>query len=92
MTDSCLPVRAGFPVCQADPPLAEVAANPRLLTPPLLTGPVCLQHRRRIKTEGKAKVVAGVGGEEFIQFLATQAVLPRTILNNTLLENPAENN
>ena len=69
MTDSCLPVRAGFPVCQADPPLAEVAANPRLLTPPLLTGPVCLQHRRRIKTEGKAKVVAGVWGKNLFNSL-----------------------
>ena len=37
-------------------------------------------HRRRIKTEAKAKVVACVWGEEFIQFLDTLAVLPRTFL------------
>ena len=39
-------------------------------------------HRRRIKTEEKAKVVAPVWGEEFIQFLAVLAILPRTILMN----------
>ena len=42
-------------------------------------------HRRRIKTEEKANVVASVWGggrgEEFIQFLAALAVLPRKILN-----------
>ena len=32
-------------------------------------------HKRRIKTEEKAKVVASVWGEEFIQFLASLAVL-----------------
>ena len=32
-------------------------------------------HRRRIKTEKKAKVVACVWGEEMIQFLAALAVL-----------------
>ena len=32
-------------------------------------------HRRRIKTEEKAKVVASVCGTELIQFLATLAVL-----------------
>ena len=37
-------------------------------------------HRRRIKTEAKAKVVASVWGAEFIQFLAAPAVFPRTIL------------
>ena len=37
-----------------------------------------------IKTEEKAKVIASVWGEEFIIFLATLAVLPRTILNNTV--------
>ena len=41
-------------------------------------------HRRRIKTEEKAKVVASVWGEEFIQFLAALAVLPRTILKNRM--------
>ena len=33
-------------------------------------------HRRRINTEEKAKVVAAVLGTEFIQFLAAQAILP----------------
>ena len=32
-------------------------------------------HRRRIKTEAKAKVVAAVWGTTFIQFLAALAVL-----------------
>ena len=41
-------------------------------------------HKRRIKTEEKAKVVASVWGEEFIQFLATLAILPRTILKNRM--------
>ena len=41
-------------------------------------------HRRRIRTEEKAKVVASVWEEEFIQFLATLAVLPMTILNNRM--------
>ena len=43
-----------------------------------------LYHRRRIKTEEIAKVVAAVGGEEFIQFLAALAILPWTILNNRM--------
>ena len=42
-------------------------------------------HRSRIKTEEKAKVVAAVWGEEFIQFLAALAVLPWTILNNRMI-------
>ena len=38
------------------------------------------KHRSRIKTKEKSKVVASVwGGEEFIQFLAAQAVLHWTI-------------
>ena len=36
-------------------------------------------QRRRIKTAEKAKVVAFCLGEEFIQFLAAPAILPRTI-------------
>ena len=32
-------------------------------------------HRRRIKTEEKAKVVAAVWGTELIQFLGTLAIL-----------------
>ena len=36
-------------------------------------------HRRRIETEGKAKVIASVWGTEFFQFLAALAVLSRSI-------------
>ena len=36
---------------------------------------VCQLHRRRIKTEAKAKVVASFLREEFIQFLAALAIL-----------------
>ena len=32
-------------------------------------------HRRRMETEKKAKVLASVGGSEFIQFLAALAIL-----------------
>ena len=39
-------------------------------------------HRRRIYTEEKATVVASIWGEEVINFLATLAVLPRTIMKN----------
>ena len=39
---------------------------------------------QRIKTEEKAMVVASVWGEEFIQFLASLAILPRTICKNRL--------
>ena len=39
-------------------------------------------HRIRIKTKEKVKVVASVWGEEFIQFLAALAILPRGILKN----------
>ena len=42
------------------------------------------QHRRRINTEEKAKVVAAVLGAEFIKFLAALAILPRTILKNRM--------
>ena len=34
----------------------------------------CTYSKRRIKTEEKAKVVASVCGEEFIQFLAALAI------------------
>ena len=40
--------------------------------------------RRRIKTEKKAKVVASVGGKEFIKFLAALAVLHSKILKNRI--------
>ena len=33
------------------------------------------EHRKRIKTEEKAKVVAAVWGEKFIKFLAALAIL-----------------
>ena len=36
---------------------------------------ILCSHRRRIETEGKAKVVTSVWGAEFVQFLAAQAVL-----------------
>ena len=41
-------------------------------------------HRRRIKTEEKANVVAAVWGEEFFQFLAALVILARTILKNRM--------
>ena len=41
-------------------------------------------HRRRIETEGKAKVVASVCGTEFIQFLAALAALPRSVWKKRL--------
>ena len=41
-------------------------------------------HRRRIKTEEKAKVVAAVRGEEFFQFLAALVILARTIFKNKM--------
>ena len=34
-----------------------------------------LEHRRRIRTKGRAKVVAAVWGTECIQFLATPAIV-----------------
>ena len=40
------------------------------------------RHRRKMETEGKAKVVASVWWAKFVQlnrFLAEQAVLPRSI-------------
>ena len=43
-----------------------------------------LSQRRRIKTEEKAKVVAAVLGTEFIQFLATLAILHREDLKNRM--------
>ena len=42
---------------------------------------------RRINTEEKAKVVAAGWGAEFIQFLAALAILPRTILKNSVARN-----
>ena len=35
-------------------------------------------HRRRMKREAKAKVVASVWGEEFIKFLVALAILPQS--------------
>ena len=42
------------------------------------------QHRRRMEREAKAKVVASVWGTDFVQFLATLAVLPRSIVKNRM--------
>ena len=39
-------------------------------------------HRRRMETEEKAKVLASVWGTEFIKFVATLAILPRSIWKN----------
>ena len=41
-------------------------------------------YRRWINTEEKAKVDTAVWGTELIQFLAAQAILPRTILKNRI--------
>ena len=41
-------------------------------------------HRRRIKTEKKAKVVVGVWGVELIQFLAVLAILHQDDLKNRI--------
>ena len=41
-------------------------------------------HRRRIETEGKAKVVTSVWGAQFVQFLAALAVLPQSIWKKRL--------
>ena len=37
------------------------------------------RHRRKMETEGKAKVVASVWGPKFVQFFAALAVLSRSI-------------
>ena len=44
-----------------------------------------LGHRRRIKTEEKAKVVAAVWRTQFIQFLAALAILHQDDLNHIIL-------
>ena len=41
-------------------------------------------HRRRMKLEDKAKVVASVCGAEFVQFLAALTVLPWSIWKNRM--------
>ena len=43
------------------------------------TKPAKRKHRRRIKTEETAKIVASVWGAEFIQFLVVLTVLQWTI-------------
>ena len=40
------------------------------------------RHRRKMETEGKAKVVASVWGAKFVQFLAALAVLSQLIEKN----------
>ena len=47
-------------------------------------GAVLYRHRRRIKTEEKAKVGASVWGKESIQFLAVLAILHKDDLNNKM--------
>ena len=42
------------------------------------------QHRRRIMTDAKAKVVASVLGTDFIQILAAPAILPMANLKNRM--------
>ena len=53
-------------------------------------------HRRRIETEGKAKVVPSVWGAEFVQFLSELAILPQSIwkngMNSTFLPNRLRQN
>ena len=41
-------------------------------------------HRRRIETEGKAKVVASVWGAEFVKFLAALAIFAQSIWKKRL--------
>ena len=60
----------------------ETSAEP--VPPPAPEIRVQAGHRRRIKTKAKAKVVASVWGEEVIQFLAAQAILPRMIFENRM--------
>ena len=49
-----------------------------------ITIAVWQQLRRGIETEGKAKVVASVWGMEFVQFIVTVDVLPRSIWKKQL--------
>ena len=50
----------------------------------LVDNTVDTKHRRRIKPEEKAKVVASIWVEKYIQFLVALAVLPRKNLNNRM--------
>ena len=50
----------------------------------LLFCPMTRPHRRRIKTEEKAKVVAAAWGAELIQFLAAVAILHQEDLKNRM--------
>ena len=43
-----------------------------------------INHRRRINTEEKAKVIATVWEAAFIQFLVALAILPGEILKNRM--------
>ena len=83
------PAISRLTACEAEieeHPQSSTTGDPKLVTRDSLTE-IC-HHRRRIKTEEKAKVVASVWGEECIQFFAVLAVLPiyicRTILNNRM--------
>ena len=42
-------------------------------------------NKRRIETEGKAKVVASVWGAKLVKFLAAPAVLPQSIWKKRLI-------
>ena len=44
-----------------------------------------INQRIRLTTEEKAKVVAAVWGTDFIQFLAAQAILPRSNWKNRMI-------
>ena len=45
---------------------------------------VCIWHRRRMETEGNAKVVASVWKAKFDQFIVALAVLPWSIWKKRL--------
>ena len=51
----------------------------RLYRVPFRYGLICTGHRRRIKTEEEAKVVAAVWGTELIKFIAALAFFTRMI-------------
>ena len=48
----------------------------------ITTSITVINHRRRIETEGKAKIVLSVWGTELFKFLATLAVLSRLFERN----------
>ena len=50
----------------------------------IVTLQMCIDHRRRMEREAKAKVVASVWGADFVQFLATLADLPQSKWKNRM--------